>query len=284
MFAQYNQWLVEDLAGPDGLGVKIGMPRTMTFYDRFPFWRTYFSQLGAEVVLSDVTNKSIAAQGRELCISEPCFPIVAGHGHYLDLVDKNVDFVFLPQIINSETETPEKESWVCPWGQTLPLMIRNGLRDELQVQKLLMPVVHFRDGIGFVKKEMLSVAKRLGVSKKTNDRAVEMAFQAQAHFQRLLLNTGEKALADLAASGRQAVVIVGRPYNIFDPGINLSVPEKLRSNYGVDVLPMDFLPLNGIDVSGFHENMFWSYGKKNYAGGHLCRPDEKSASRLFYQF
>jgi len=238
------------------------LPRTMTFYDRFPFWRTYFSQLGAEVVLSDVTNKSIAAQGRELCISEPCFPIVAGHGHYLDLVDKNVDFVFLPQIINSETETPEKESWVCPWGQTLPLMIRNGLRDELQVQKLLMPVVHFRDGIGFVKKEMLSVAKRLGVSKKTNDRAVEMAFQAQAHFQRLLLNTGEKALADLAASGRQAVVIVGRPYNIFDPGINLSVPEKLRSNYGVDVLPMDFLPLNGIDVSGFHENMFWNYGKK----------------------
>ena len=260
LFAQYNQWLVEDTPGPDGLGVRIGLPRTMTFYDRFPFWRTYFSTIGAEIVLSDVTNKTIAAQGREICISEPCFPVVAGHGHYGDLIDKNVDYIFLPQIINSETEFPEKESWVCPWGQTMPLMIRNSLGDEAQADKLLMPIIHFRDGIAFVKKELQSVARRIGVSRRISDRAVEAAFYVQDQFRHRLLGAGHLALRQLKENERQAVVIVGRPYNVFDPGINLSVPEKLRTNYGVDVLPMDYLPLNGISVEGFHENMFWNYG------------------------
>jgi predicted CoA-substrate-specific enzyme activase len=262
LFSSYNTLLMQDFPGPDGRDVKIGIPRTMYFYDRFPFWQAYFSNIGAEVVLSDVTNKSIAAQGREFCIAEPCFPIVAGHGHYLDLQQKNADFIFLPQIINSETEKPETESWVCPWGQTLTLMIRNGLQDETQVDKLLMPIVHFRDGIDFVKKEMHSVAKTLGVSKKISDNAVDLAFKVQARFQRRLQEAGQKTLHDLESSGRQAVVIVGRPYNVFDPGINLSVPEKLRTNYGVDVIPMDFLPLNGIEVGEYHENMFWSYGRK----------------------
>ena len=147
----------------------------MYFYDRFPFFRTYFASLGAQVVLSENTTKNLAAQGRELCVAEPCFPIVVGHGHYLDLVKKQVDYIFMPQLINSETDTPEKESWVCPWGQTLSLVIRNAIQDEQQVDKLLMPVIHFRDGIDYVKKELHGVAKRLGVSIKVCDGGVEFA-------------------------------------------------------------------------------------------------------------
>jgi predicted nucleotide-binding protein (sugar kinase/HSP70/actin superfamily) len=58
------------------------------------------------------------------------------------------------------------------------------------------------------------------------------------------------------------VVLVGRAYNIYDPGLNINIPAKLRDQYGIDVLPMDFLPYEGIDVKPFHENMFWNYGRK----------------------
>lgn len=262
LFSLYHQWLHDDIPGPDGLGVRIGFPKAMNFWDRFPFWRTYFAQLGAEVVLSDETTTGIAAQGRELCVAEPCFPIVVGHGHFADLLEKKVDYIFLPQIINLETETPQLESWACPWAQTLPLVIRNSRVGDDHADRLLMPILHFRDGADFIKKELHDVAARLGVSKKRSDRAVEIAYQVLEQFRRRVRDVGRQALAQLNEQREQAVVIVGRPYNIYDAGVNLHVPQKLRDLYGMNVLPMDFLPLGGIDVSRFHENMFWNYGKR----------------------
>jgi predicted nucleotide-binding protein (sugar kinase/HSP70/actin superfamily) len=168
----------------------------------------------------------------------------------------------MPQIINSETDFPDKESWVCPWGQTLSLIIRNTITDADQVNRLLKPVIHFRDGINYVKKEMHETAKKLGVSKRTSDRAVEMAYAVQKQFRQRIQESGQDMLRVLISAQKQAVVIIGRPYNIYDAGVNLHVPEKLRDSYGVNVVPMDFLPLTGIDVSGYHENMFWNYGRK----------------------
>lgn len=268
----YQSLLLLDIPAPNGSGIKIGIPRSMYFFDRFPFWRTYFSYLGAEIVISSETTNKIAAKGRELCVAEPCFPIVVGHGHFVDLLKQNVDAIFMPQIINSETDTPETYSWLCPWGQTLPLVIRNSLDDSVYVDKLLMPVIHFRDEIDYVKKEIYPVARKLGVSRKQNDKAVEAAYQAQHRFTRQIEEMGRHVLQLLEKHSQPAVVLVGRPYNIYDNGVNLHVPDKLRELYGINVIPMDFLPFRGIDVKSYHENMFWNYGRKilqaaRYVGG-----------------
>jgi predicted nucleotide-binding protein (sugar kinase/HSP70/actin superfamily) len=47
-----------DTAAPAGSGAKprIGVARSMYFYDRHPFWGTYLRALGVEVVLSPKTN------------------------------------------------------------------------------------------------------------------------------------------------------------------------------------------------------------------------------------
>ncbi|MBN1559199.1 CoA activase, partial [candidate division KSB1 bacterium] len=262
LFKLHDEWLGQDIPGPDGLGIRIGIPKAMYYYDRFPFWRAYFRNIGAQVVISADTTNKLAADGRELCIAEPCFPIIVGHGHYVDLLSKNVDYVFMPQIINSETDTPEKESWVCPWGQTLSLVIRNSIDDETRIEQLLKPVIHFRDGIEYVKREMHGVAKILGVSKKSSDRAIESAYAMQGQFRQMIRDTGLQVLQWLNEWHQQAIVIVGRPYNIYDGGINLHVPDKLRQYYGINVIPMDFLPLQGIKINEDHENMFWNYGRQ----------------------
>ena len=49
---------------------------------------------------------------------------------------------------------------------------------------------------------------------------------------------------------------------MYDSGVNLAIPSKLRDYYGVNVIPMDFLPLRGIEVSNMIPNMYWDYGKK----------------------
>ena len=59
------------------------------------------------------------------------------------------------------------------------------------------------------------------------------------------------------------MVVVSRPYNGFDPGINLNIPKKLRE-LGILAIPMDFFPLDApVDpenpgiITGVSDKRFW---------------------------
>ena len=48
---------------------------------------------------------------------------------------EGVDYVFVPNQINEETEFPQFNSHACPWGQTLPFVVRAAPRIEEQRDK-----------------------------------------------------------------------------------------------------------------------------------------------------
>ncbi|HOT95820.1 MAG TPA: acyl-CoA dehydratase activase [bacterium] len=262
LFECHRDLLLRGVPGPDGRGVKIGIPRAMYFFDRFPFWRAYFAALGAEVVLSDPTNRQTVALGREYCIAEPCFPILAAHGHVADLMARGVDYIFLPNAINAETPYPATYSWYCPWGQTLPLVIRNTLHNSPWAERILSPVLHFREGAPQLALELEEMARRLGADAASNRRAVATAFAVQADYIQNIKAAGIEALRVLSVAQREAVLLLGRPYNVMDAGLNLNVAGRLRDTYGIDVIPMDFLSFETIDISPVHDNMFWNYGRR----------------------
>ena len=58
------------------------------------------------------------------------------------------------------------------------------------------------------------------------------------------------------------VLLLGRPYNIHDSGVNLSVAQKLRDFYGVNCIPLDMLDVEHIDVRDVNDNMYWNLGRK----------------------
>lgn len=70
------------------------------------------------------------------------------------------------------------------------------------------------------------------------------------------------------------MVLVGRPYNMYDAGVSLAVARKLREHYGVNVLPVDALPLSDIDISDINDNMYWAYGRKILAAARLVAQRE----------
>ena len=246
---------------PDRGGVpRIGMPRAMYFYDRFPFWNRLFTELDCAVVISDPTTSKIVNPGLDATVAEPCFPIKVAHGHVDNLLEKEIDLLFIPNVVNAETDTPEVESHLCPWGQTLPFVIaQSGLRDRI-ADRLLAPNIHFRRGEEKVRHELAPVWERLGVSSRDGARALRSAYEAQAEFERTLVEKGKTTLEMLG--DEPGIVLFGRPYNIHDQGMNLNVPTKLRDYYGVNVIPLDFLPLHGIDIRDVNSNMYWNYGRK----------------------
>jgi len=240
----------------------VGLPRSMYTYDRLPFWATFFAELGLRPVLSPESDKQIREDGVDLTVAEPCFPIRVAHGHVQWLLREGVDYVFVPNQVNEETEFTQYNSHACPWGQTLPFVVRTAPGMEEHRDKFLSPRVMFRDGREGLVRDLAEMGVALGVSKGRLRSALDRASVAQDRFRDALLEAGTEALRTLEESGELGIVLVGRPYNMYDKGINMDIPRKLRKYYGVNVIPLDFLPIRGIDVDPVVTNMYWNYGRK----------------------
>ncbi len=133
----------------------------------------------------------------------------------------------------------------------------------------LAPELHFQLGREYVKSGLHAAMKRLGVSRRANERAVDAAYAAQREFQRQLLSAGRQALEVLEATGEPGLVLAGRGYNIYDRSVNCDVPRKLRHRYGANVIPIDFLVTGRESVEELHPNMYWTSGRKILAAARL---------------
>jgi predicted nucleotide-binding protein (sugar kinase/HSP70/actin superfamily) len=243
----------------------------MFYYDQFPFWCAYFQELGFDVVVSSPTDRKISMAGEELTIAQPCFPVKVAHGHVQDLLEKGVDYILLPNIVNAEAPEGPVDSFLCPWNQTLPFVIRAAPALEYAQAKYLTPTVHFRLGRKLVEKQLAEFARTLGVNPRTNAEAVMAAYAAQEAFTDTLLEAGTQALAKLQETGEPALVLVGRPYNLYDRSVNCDIPRKLRTLYGVNVLPMEVLALDHEDITDVNSNMYWNSGRRILAAARLTR-------------
>jgi len=262
--AMRMKWLVDDShLPPVGPGAaSVGIPLTMFAMEWLPFWRTLMAECGFATVLSDLTNKRIVQSGLDSAVAEPCFPIIAAHGHVIDLMDKGVDYILLPNIVSMPTAWMETESHLCPWHQTLPFVCRRAPAIEPAAGRLISPTVHFRQGPKVVTGELKDCLAKLGIAGRTVERAVQAGYQAQQRFKAKVLEAGRRAMATLQATGATGIVLAGRPYNVHDAGMNLSLAGKLREYYGVNVLPLDFLDTDHVDIRDVNENMFWDLGRR----------------------
>ncbi len=265
-----DKLLEETLLPSKGGRPTVGITRSMYYYDRFPFWCAYFQELGFDVIVSSQTDRKISMAGEELTIAQPCFPVKVAHGHVQDLLEKGVDYILIPNMVNVEGPAGQVDSHLCPWNQTLPFVVRAVPQLEAVRAKFLSPTVNFRLGRKHVEKELASFARHLGVTPRANARAVMAAYAAQGAFTDALLEAGGQALARLQETGEPALVLVGRPYNLYDRSVNCDIPRKLRTLYGVNVLPMDALPLEMEDITEVNPNMYWNSGRRILAAARIA--------------
>jgi predicted CoA-substrate-specific enzyme activase len=110
-------------------GKSLGIPRVLFFHELYPLWKAFFTELGFQIILSDPTNRHIIRQGVENIVEEPCLPIKLAHGHVLNLLEKNPDFIFLPVQCTMEKIVDDfHKSWNCPLTQSLPFILKVNIR------------------------------------------------------------------------------------------------------------------------------------------------------------
>jgi predicted CoA-substrate-specific enzyme activase len=275
-FAERNELLLGDYTPPNGQGkgrLRLAMPRALTFYDLFPYWRAFFNALDVELILSEVTNPKIINHASEHAVAETCFPAKLVYGHVIDLLDKEADFMFLPSIINRENVAPgQVENKYCPFIPAMAHLVTAHIDVEARGQSPLKFPLHMSwDKVK--KKELNLLSRPLGISTRQITKAMAAAEAAQQDFYATVRHRGREVLANLS-DDQLAVVVVGRPYNVCDPGVCQDLPFKLRK-LGALPIPMDYLPLETVDVSERYANMFWRSGQDILAAATIIRDDPR---------
>ncbi|MFH1625194.1 MAG: acyl-CoA dehydratase activase, partial [Pseudomonadota bacterium] len=231
LFAERESLLLNTYREYDRLdddGSTIGIPRILFFHELFPFWKTFFNKLGFRVVSTEKSNKKIIHQGVESVVAETCFPIKVSHGHILELIEKGIKTIFLPSIIDMNRPHPDiQHTYTCPYVQAFPYTVKSAIPFEKHGVKVLHPVIHLGRGRDGIEKPLVGMARELKVSPKKVKTAISEAIKAQEQFYSTLQVRGAEIIENLKED-QTAMVVVSRPYNGCDPGINLNLPKKLR--------------------------------------------------------
>ncbi|RPJ84291.1 MAG: hypothetical protein EHM13_05040, partial [Acidobacteria bacterium] len=268
-----RQLLLADYDPDAGSGPVVGLPYCMSTYEWAPFWLNVFRALDVKVLLSEATTNQIVKLGLESVVSEPCFPVQVAHGHVRWLFDKGADFVFVPNNISSPGSPSDRPAFFCPWNQTLPFVVRQAPFISENAGRIIAPTLWFNHGRKAVAEEVRRALQRAGIKRPARqvESAIEHAFAAHDAFNSRLVEAGRKAIAAIERHDEHGIVLIGRPYNMYDKGINLDIATKMRKYYGANVVGLDFLDLEGYSTEEFLDNMFWSYGSKILAAAAFVR-------------
>ena len=248
----------------------IGIPRVLHFHELLPFWTAFFDELGYGVVLSETTNPSLIYRSVENVVAETCFPVKVVHGHILDLMDRGVRQIFLPSIINMPRQHPDHgENYYCPLSQGLPYIARSAISTDPEQVRFLEPHFHFQHEPRHLQREMIRFGRELGASPGEVRKALATAWTAQRAFEERCRGRGREILPGLTGDPR-AVVILSRPYNGCDPGLNLGLPKKLR-DMGVLAIPQDFLDLEHSPALPELNGMYWKSGQRILAAAEVVK-------------
>lgn len=254
---------------------RVGIPRALEFHDLFPLWQAFLTELGCQVVLSGRTNKQIIHEGVERSVVETCFPMKLLLGHVLDVLERDIDYIFLPSVINLRKKDPGMtDSFLCPYSQSHPYTVQATIDFEAHHVKVLQPEVYLALGRKHLIKRLYEgVGQVLGKSKRQVARAVDAGLAALQQFEQGLQRRGQQMLDELE-SDQIAVVIISRSYNGCDLGANLQIPKKLLER-GALAIPMDFLPLDEVRLPADWFNMFWGYGQKILSAAEIIANDDR---------
>lgn len=244
---------------------RIGLPRALVTYSTYPLWRRLFARLGYRLVLSPVTTPEIAALSSDWVGADYCHPVKLAHGHLRHLLEvEKVERVFAPYMIHAGKQNEKTtEAYFCPYNIALPAMLGSAIHlNGLDEERLLRATLDLRWNDATAAERLFGdLGRALKVTKAQMTQAWREARETQHAFEAAIREEGRKRVAELLQGSRPAIVILGRPYNTYDPGANLALPEKI-ARLGFPVIPLEFLPLQEEPLGAEFKNMFWNYGRK----------------------
>ena len=258
--------------------VKIGIPRALLYYQYYPMWKTFFEELGAEVVVSPPTTQAMVASGSSRVVADTCLPVKAFCGHVLSLIEK-CDYIFIPVI-----RSVKRKIYNCSKFLGLPDMTKAVIPES-------PPILDTEIDINRGKRELYQAIYQLGRRFTWNPSKVRQAsiaaWQAHLNYHQLMSKHGltppqaiERISGTLEAepktnpinptSIKATIAIIGHPYLLYDEHINHRLIYRLEQAHN-KVLTPEMLTTEESEsaTTKLVSRAYWTYeGEVVGAGAH----------------
>ena len=252
--------------------LRVGVPRALMTHDLAPLFTGYLTALGLAPMYSPATHRTTIERSAEHAYTDSCFPIKLLHGHVAELLEAGVDYVLVPNAIRLGHKSGEEDQkYACPLVQAAPYIVRSAF--DLG-ERLLDPIIDLSQGDERTVESLAEVATRLGFERAAGREAARRGLEAQRRFEEALQEQGRALLAQVRAQPDAiGVVLLARSYNAQDAGANLGIAAELQ-RLGVTPIPLDYLPLDEVDVRAITDRPYWQYERKLLAAAKLVAEDE----------
>ncbi len=244
--------------------MQIGIPRALSYYNFFPFWYGFFSDLGIEIVLSDKTTKQTMSAGSSLVVPETCLPIKVYVGHILNLLDKGIDKIFVPSL-----QSIAPKIYNCSKIRGLPDLIRNVIKRDFTMIEATLDKSEKNQGLYSF---LAEAVKPFGITDMDRiKQASKNAWKVYNNFH-VMTRSGiqyKKALKyalenKVVISENQKtypinIALIAHGYNLYDERICMKIFDKLE-NLEVKVYTADQLTQEQMEegLNSMKSKLYWA--------------------------
>jgi predicted CoA-substrate-specific enzyme activase len=267
----YETFKTEEVNFKNSSKPVIGIPETLYMVEYLPMFQSFFNKLGFNVIIEKSSAPKLS-KGMAMINADFCAPMALSHGMVESLYRKNPDFIFLPTIINEQSYTKkldkeelfrqkDTDSYFCYYSSYAGSII-NFLPGFDFKNKILHPKLRLNNTTDEAVGNMLSDSISEILSVKKED-IVKAYIESRLEFMDKKKNFVKQGKSVLnKKTDKPKILLLGRPYTLFDKRINLGIPAKLES-MGFDILSQSMLDLENEDKNADHlENMHWYFGQQ----------------------
>ncbi|MBM3147148.1 MAG: hypothetical protein FJ000_04545, partial [Actinobacteria bacterium] len=255
-FRARREWLtrvLDEAVGPaprEGAplsGLTVAVPMAHYLIDLAPFFVAFLTRLGAEVVVTQPDETTLALGDRLCGAVGACAPVKLAHGMAAAAIEAGCDAVFLPRLVNVPYPSAGEGRSTCPLAQGAPEMVRAALMERGGQVQVVMPAVLLDQDDDLAsdatREGLAAAAAELAGGRRAAVKAAHAAaLAAQRRYADGLRRIGEEALAFAAGEGCRVVAVLGETHVIHDGSLNAGIHDLLAAN-GALALPFDCYPL-----------------------------------------
>jgi predicted CoA-substrate-specific enzyme activase len=247
--------------------LRVGIPRASLALEFLPFWVSLISELGFAPVMSARADPAKLTEMTHSIPAEVCLPLKAAAACVSSLIrEQQVPHVFVPSLLECLPRKGGGETHTCLYAQQFPDMLRAEYGDKLIHAQFAFGTNPWDDleGTRVLAKAFCKPLHKVLMAMDKARKVYEQFVQARE-------NLGREALQ---ADFDRAVVVLGKPYNTHDPGLNLFIAHHL-DRLGLPAIPWDCLALSQVVLSERWDTLPWHYSREQLRALEFIRSDHR---------
>ena len=232
----------------------VGIARGLNMYEEYPFWHTLLTGCNIAVRLSDPSTFARYEKAAHMVMSDNiCFPAKLMHGHVENLLQHNVDRIFMPFVVFEGSDGHQQNTYNCPVVSGYSQVVRSVQSGNVPIDA---PIISFKDS-KLLYKQCREYLSGLGVPERTIKHAFRAAMEAQLDYEAEVAAHNQQVLSKAHQTGGLVVLLAGRPYHA-DPLIQHKISHMI-ADLGVHVITDDIVRGSGTQLSGVSYLPQWAF-------------------------